>query len=353
MRVKILLVVFGLVVALCGAEIICRLAGKSAGTVPEAFSPSKVVFRDPFVENLFTGWQLKPGTYQLPLGGRNRASKISVNADASRATRSEDSPSFSVKPKIVFIGDSFTFGEGLDDEESLPWRLQELLPNLNVINHAVGGYGTCQAKLRLEQLKESLSAGDIVIYGFSAFHEERNTADPRLDYWAAMSSPNHKSGYPRCRLNGKEVIREDSKEWSTIMPLTGRSALSKIVTDTWLALLSVQTAKNQLELARALIAKMKDISTERGASLLVLLQDLPPKAKKNYRDFLEESQIAYLDGTKVVERQDWKLPDGHPGPKITEQWAKSLSIISFPPGRKDPSRNRCTTGVLPSFIKSL
>ena len=232
--------------------------------------------------------------------------------------------SLQTAPKIVFIGDSFTFGEGLDDEETLPWRLQESLPDRNVINHGVGGYGTCQAMLRLSQLQPSLSDGDIVVYGLSAFHEERSTADPRQDYWVALSSPNYQSGYPRCSLKGDEVVREDSKEWTPLMPLTGLSVISRLVTDARLRALAAESLKNKRELTYALIAKMRDISTARGATLIVLLQDVPPDAKEDYRRFLVRSGISYLDGTEITQRQDLKLPDGHPGPQMTQQWANQL-----------------------------
>lgn len=327
---------FGLILALFIAELLCRLSGISPGPLPVAYAPSMSLFKEPYFENYLTGWQLKPGKYRLILGGLQTFSNVSVNPDASRATRRGNNFSFGTQ-KIVFIGDSFIFGEGLNDEESLPWRLQELLPNKDVINHAVGGYGTCQAMLRLEQLSESLSPGDIVVYGLSGFHEERNVADPRQDYWVALSSPNRKSGYPRCRLSNNEIFREDSKEWKTLLPLTGKSVLSKVFTDAWLSVLAIETAGNQRDLTYSLIAKMKSISINRGALLVVLLQDVASDAATEYQKFLERSQIRYLDGTTVAARNDWKLPDGHPGPKMADYWATSLhTFLSQKPETATP-----------------
>ena len=185
--IRCALLFLGLGVALLTTEVFLRLSEERSQVTMAPYNPSQFVFRAPFAENSSTGWQLKAGTYQLSLGGRDRASKISINFDGSRTTQNEGSAAPSNFSKIVFVGDSFTFGEGLDDQETLPWRLQELLPDRRVVNHGVGGYGTCQAMLRVSQLKDSLSPGDIVVYGFSFFHEERNTADPRQDYWGGVS----------------------------------------------------------------------------------------------------------------------------------------------------------------------
>ncbi|NLF25072.1 MAG: hypothetical protein GX589_05370 [Deltaproteobacteria bacterium] len=327
MFIRFRLVIFGLVLALFAAEGIFRLCGMSAGVPPVPYESSKFVFRAPYAGNSLTGWQLKPGNYQLLQGGRDRAVKISINPDASRVTRKENTAYSRAISKIICIGDSFIFGEGLDDEETLPWRLQELLPDRNVINHGVGGFGTCQTMLRLSQLRELLSHGDIVVYGLSSFHEERNTADPRQDYWIAISSPNHQSSYPRCRKNDNQIVREDSKVWEIIMPLTGRSVLSKIFTDAWLSVLAIRSVQNQRELTFSLLEKMKDISAARGASLIVLLQEFPSDAAIDYQKFLDRSAINYVDGTDIAYRHHLKLPDGHPGSEMAELWAKKLSVF--------------------------
>lgn len=323
----IALIFFGLGLALLGAEVFFRLCGESTGTDPAPYQPSRFVFREPFVENELTGWQLKPGSYELLQGDRGRTVRISINPNASRATREDVVPVSSTSSKIVFVGDSFTFGEGLDDAETLPWRLQQLMPSRNVINHGVGGYGTCQAMFRLSQLNDTVSNGDTVIYGLSAFHERRNIADPRQDYWLAISSLRHQSGYPRCKVTDDQIIREGSKVWDPIMPFTGRTVLSKIFTNAWLSLLPRESTQEQRALTFSILAKMNELSANFGASFLVLLQDLPPDARSDYLGFLSRSGIAWLDGSQIAQLHNLKLPDGHPGPEMTAQWANELNTF--------------------------
>lgn len=48
------------------------------------------------------------------------------------------------KPIIAMLGDSITFGYGLEDTETIPARLQELLSDFSVINAAAPGYNLTQ-----------------------------------------------------------------------------------------------------------------------------------------------------------------------------------------------------------------
>jgi hypothetical protein len=321
---RILLAVLGVTSGLIGTEMLLRLLGESPGTIPTAFDPANFAHREPFTTNIVTGWQLKPGSYRLVLGNRGRATEIAINLDGSRKTREFDGLTSGGKPNVIFLGDSFVFGHGLDDEETLPWHLQEFLPHWNVINHAVSGYGTCQAFLRLQQLEVTLNRGDFVIYGLSGFHEERNTADPRQDYWAAISSPSHQSGYPQCQLVNNAIVSENSKVWEVVMPLTGRSVLSRILTDVWLSFLARSSTTKQRPLTEFLLKGMNKTSTDRGAFLIVLLQELSGDAQSHYRAVLDSARISYVDGTDVNAKRNLKLPDGHPGPEVTKVWAKQL-----------------------------
>jgi len=79
----------------------------------------------------------------------------------------------SAPPVVIAAGCSFTFGHGLDDEDTWPWLLQEQLPERQVLNAAVMGYGTDQALMAAErQLR--LHPAEAVILGFGDFQIERN-----------------------------------------------------------------------------------------------------------------------------------------------------------------------------------
>jgi hypothetical protein len=75
--------------------------------------------------------------------------------------------------RVVVIGDSYTFGEGVGDDETFSARLERLLPDTEVINLAVHGYGTDQQALRLE-LDGLAYRPDVVILGYYEDDISRN-----------------------------------------------------------------------------------------------------------------------------------------------------------------------------------
>ena len=46
--------------------------------------------------------------------------------------------------RILFLGDSYTFGDNVSDNETYPFYLQQMLPNTEVIN--MGGMGMAMTR---------------------------------------------------------------------------------------------------------------------------------------------------------------------------------------------------------------
>ena len=65
------------------------------------------------------------------------------------------------RQKVLFLGDSLTWGFGVEEEERFTERLQESLPGIRVVNAGVSGYGTDQELLLYEKL-QGVIAPDIV-----------------------------------------------------------------------------------------------------------------------------------------------------------------------------------------------
>lgn len=77
---------------------------------------------------------------------------------------------------MLFFGDSFTFGEGLPDDETLPHYVAQGLPDYRPYNYGLSGYGPQQmlAKLQSDDLAAEVpEAEGIVIYVFIDAHVER------------------------------------------------------------------------------------------------------------------------------------------------------------------------------------
>ncbi len=101
-------------------------------------------------------------------GGPPRVASISINDLGWRG------PPFSATPRpgtlrIACVGDSYTFGDGVSDDETWPWLLQQRLDpraeRLEVLNLGVNGYETEQEVRLLETRVLSLQP-DLVLLTF-------------------------------------------------------------------------------------------------------------------------------------------------------------------------------------------
>jgi len=89
--------------------------------------------------------------------------------------RRKTSASLHDGPEVLAAGCSFTFGHGLNDQDTWPWLLQEKLPQYRVVNAGCMGYGTDQALLAAErEVEQHPSQVKAVIFGFGDFQIERN-----------------------------------------------------------------------------------------------------------------------------------------------------------------------------------
>lgn len=102
---------------------------------------------------------------------------------------------------IAAFGDSFTYGAEVDADEAWPFLLDEQLPDAEVLNLGVPGYGLDQAYLRYRLDGERLQP-DIVLMGFILEDAERNTTPFRPFAFARTSVP---LGKPRFVLEGDKL----------------------------------------------------------------------------------------------------------------------------------------------------
>lgn len=87
------------------------------------------------------GWSPRPNA---------KTEGVSINAAGFRALREYSLDRPPGVTRIVVIGDSFAFGEGVSDDDTLCGHLRRLLPDAEVLNFGVHGYGVDQQYLRLK-----------------------------------------------------------------------------------------------------------------------------------------------------------------------------------------------------------
>lgn len=91
------------------------------------------------------------------------------------------------RPLAVFLGDSFTFGHGVEDDEAYPARVQARWPAAQVRNRGLNGGSTANALLAL---RRDLARGDVrlAVYGWLVIQNWRNYLDRS---WLEMVTRSH------------------------------------------------------------------------------------------------------------------------------------------------------------------
>ncbi len=127
------------------------------------------------------GWVPKAGT-----NGRDNFwnTRVTILDDGVRANGSRISPaSLSSDELILAVGDSFTFGDQVSDDETWPAHLERMI-GVPVRNAGVFGYGVDQSFLRMKLLTEKYKP-TIVVFSFipdditrSEFAERTSFAKP-------------------------------------------------------------------------------------------------------------------------------------------------------------------------------
>jgi hypothetical protein len=116
------------------------------------------------------GWALRPRLRDAVAFGDRL---LSSNSEGVRARREYARPKPAGLRRVIVLGDSFTFGDEVSDDETYSHFLQELLPGVEVVNLGVHGYGHDQMLLYLEEVGARYQP-DVVLLGFVGDDMERN-----------------------------------------------------------------------------------------------------------------------------------------------------------------------------------
>ena len=118
------------------------------------------------------GWTLKPGLRDVEIKQQDRTWKVNTNSQGLRGTAE-----YAVRKRttrIAVYGDSFTFGEEVNDDQTYAYQLQQqLFPDSEVLNFGIHGYGHDQIYLYMQETLDNYDP-DIVILGYIRDDARRN-----------------------------------------------------------------------------------------------------------------------------------------------------------------------------------
>lgn len=167
----VLLVAFGVATACLFVELSVRIATHSLFRWGSS-EPEGCCIIDPMVGRVInvTGSTRHPDRGFSITGGEHG---IRLNGGAQPPAR----------PSTLVVGDSFAFGDGVNDAETWPAVLEQISGE-RVINAGMFGFGFDQAVLRAEQLVDVFHP-DAIVLGFIPHDIQRC----EMSYWSGFSKP--------------------------------------------------------------------------------------------------------------------------------------------------------------------
>jgi hypothetical protein len=163
------------------------------------------------------------------------------------------------KVRIICSGDSFTMGQGVRDEESWCYRLQELAPQLETVNMGQAGYGVDQAYLWAKRDAATLERQVHLLAFITA------------DIYRMQRNSHHGYAKPVLALEGGTIVTRNvpvpraSYRWHWVRAIQVARGLSTFRAVDWMLRAFSGSAQDQTETVQ---------DTETKGVLRVLLADL-------------------------------------------------------------------------------
>lgn len=147
------------------------------------------------------GWALKPDLRDVKVFGDKTLSSNSHGLRGTKEYALEKPPG---TRRVAVLGDSFTFGEEVSDDETMSAVLGTLLSGAEVLNFGVHGYGQDQMLLYLQEDAVRYHP-DVVVLGYVDIDVERNILSFR-DY----AKPRYVVENGRLRLTNVPIPSQDA-----------------------------------------------------------------------------------------------------------------------------------------------
>lgn len=314
-----LLLIFTSLSIIC-AEVVARLMGYQ----PWRFT---ILENEPTTleYNSSLGWRNKEGQYKFPPyypgGSEVHMSFLKMGL---RKTHKNQSNIRDDRPKIIFVGGSYTQGLAISDYETYPWKMQEHFPSFEVLNWGTAAYGTYQSLLTLEQILPSVHDPKIIIYGFQEHHEDRNVAPA---YWLASLSRYSKRSHvfvPYATVDNNNKLIRHPPEAYTLWPFSDKLSIILLLED---VLMNVKTYKREAQkriVAQKILLQMQKLSDRYSARFLVAMLEVEERTKTQYKEFLESNSIMAIDCVFPIGGEMRVRGEGHPNGDMNSKWASCI-----------------------------
>ena len=204
--------------------------------------------------------------------------------------------------RILILGDSLSFGEGIDIKDRFDVKMLSSLPGVRVVNTGTMGYGTDQEYVAFQNWKHLLESGDTVLIVLN-----------QSDYFDVLRRRSFGRAKPYFeKVDGSYVLRpppfglwERWSDWSRVA-----SVVARLIEPT--APESLDPSQS-IEVIRFILGRIRE-EVPRGVSVVLAHQGtrdfLGPKFGLSSTIFCQFADVC-IDLDDVLADPAYLLPDGH------------------------------------------
>jgi len=294
----------------------------------------QIVFRKPLARfDAVAGYTCIPGVHIVSLvKGRVRIdSRITIGGDGYRIAGQASGSTRN--PGLWIFGCSYTWGLGVNDDETFPWIVQRAMPAFQVRNLGGNGYGNLQALLQMrDAVRNRIPLPRIAVLVYNDFDLARNVASP--SYLRMMNASGQSFERPRASVPAGSVDDSGGLRigWIPLFqPPTGNAAAEES---------PEPDLEYQIRVTQALLDSFYEICRQNGIAAVLAVQSRPsgdPMVEYARRAGYVLADI-FVD---LDERGGWRYRlqpvDGHPNRAAHAQYAaRLLDTLRALPGPPSP-----------------
>jgi len=291
---------------------------------------TEITYSDPYVHyNPVLGYSVHDSLFSIDASKRWKASGkeiYDVNYSFANGRRVTPNSNPLSNRYGLFLGGSCTFGEGVNDDETLPYYYNEnATEKINIRNYGFHGYGTHQVHTIVKNQ----------IMNDNALLEAKSV---EVFYWFINAHIPRANGYSPWDKDGPNYVIEHGELKHTGSFRSAKSSLflGKLMDLIWdnsaiynrLLNARLSSGEKEVDLFLALVDETNRILKDRGFNFTVLIQDRSEIDKpfgkhhqaviKKVKLFFESHDIQFMDVNEVLMQEEKDINamqiagDGHP-----------------------------------------
>ncbi|MBQ7567422.1 hypothetical protein IJT17_01295 [bacterium] len=229
--------------------------------------------------------------------------------------------------RIALYGCSYTYGYGVEDQDSYPWVLNQAFPGILFDNYGVPDYGTWLSYLTMRDNFSKKRRYDLSIYAFIYDHIFRNGA---MLYQGDIISneilefPGYKPGYLQNPPHLRRVDWEGETSWAVVHRLHKICVHAYLKQQVRLRWLPYDQQDDYGKVFRELNLAMRDLARANGSDFAVLA--IGPQSAYLAKHYLSDTHINVIYALSSPDTSLYnELPGTHPNKKGQKEIADSIA----------------------------